>query len=187
MNKKIFVIITISIIIIIISIFKEKIPSQIVNSSNTQLNTIKNTIISNNISKDTSSIKDNQYIFSPEEINLHDLDGKEKNYEFIYKNEVFSAIYTYDNWKIINSYKITSSEDIKIICQALIDIHPIHGSDMILYRTAEDMTYEWLQHNLAYSVLPDDNPWKEHAKNVDLNPSDQYKNILDMYKSRTAK
>ena len=39
----------------------------------------------------------------------------------------------------------------------------------------DDLVYEWQQHNLAYNILPDDNSWKEHAKDVDLNPADQGK------------
>ena len=75
----------------------------------------------------------------------------------------------------------------KKICQALIDIHPIHGSDMISYRTSDDMVYEWLQHNFAYSVLPDDNLWKNNAKNVDFDPQDQGKSIKEIYEDRTGK
>ena len=75
----------------------------------------------------------------------------------------------------------------KKICQALIDIHPIHGSDMISYRTSDDMVYEWLQHNFAYSVLPDDNLWKNNAKDVDFDPQDQGKSIKEIYEDRTGK
>jgi len=123
---------------------------------------------------------------STEDINLTDVDGLEKNYEFIYDGETFSAIYTTDNWKIIDSYKITNITDIAIICQALIDVHPIHGSDMTSYRTAEDMAYEWLQHYVAYMLLSDDDPLKEHAKDVDLDPQDQNKSFQDLYKDRTG-
>lgn len=73
------------------------------------------------------------------------------------------------------------------ICQALIDIHPIHGKDMISYRTADDMAYEWVQHNIVYTLLPEDNLWKEHAKHVDLNPEDQGKNIKEIYDVRVNK
>lgn len=73
------------------------------------------------------------------------------------------------------------------ICQALLDVHPVHGSDMQSIRTAEDMAYEWLQHNLAYELLPEDNPWRRNAKDVDLNPEDQNKTFREMYEDRTGK
>ena len=41
------------------------------------------------------------------------------------------------------------------------------------------MAYEWEQHNIAYQLLPEDSPYKENAKDVDLNPEDQGKSIID--------
>lgn len=123
---------------------------------------------------------------STKDINLRDTDGKRTNYLFTYKNEDFTAIYTKDNWKIKNSYKITNGMDIAFICKALIDIHPIHGKDMQSYRTVDDLVYEWQQHNLAYNILPDDNSWKEHAKDVDLDPADQGKSLAEIYEARTG-
>ena len=120
------------------------------------------------------------------DINLRDLDGNKTNYIFTYNNENFSAKYTKDNWHIEDSYKITNAKDIGLICQALIDVHPIHGKDMKSYRTVDDLVYEWQQHNLAYTILPDDNSWKEHAKDVDLNPDDQGKSLEEMYEDRTG-
>lgn len=123
---------------------------------------------------------------STKDINLRDLDGKKTNYSFTYKNQDFSAKYTKDNWHIKNSYKITNAKDIGIICQALIEVHLIHGKDMKSYRTVDDLVYEWQQHNLAYNILPDDNSWKEHAKDVDLNPADQGKSLAEIYEARTG-
>ena len=123
---------------------------------------------------------------STRDINLRDIDGKGTNYLFTYKNEDFTAIYTKDNWKIKNSYKITNGQDIAYICKALIDVHPIHGKDMKSYRTVDDLVYEWQQHNLAYNMLPDDNSWKSHAKDVDLDPADQGKSIAEIYEARTG-
>lgn len=120
-----------------------------------------------------------------EELEIIDLGNN--TYEFEYNNEIFTAIYTEDNWKIIDSYKIDNTDDIMIICQKLINIHPVHGEDMVSYRTAEDMTFEWVQHNLAYKFLPEGNTWKESAKDVDLNPADQGKTADEIYKSRTGK
>ena len=120
------------------------------------------------------------------DINLRDLDGNKTNYIFTYNNENFSAKYTKDNWHIEDSYKITNAKDIGLICQVLIDVHPIHGKDMKSYRTVDDLVYEWQQHNLAYTILPDDNSWKEHAKDVDLNPDDQGKSLEEMYEDRTG-
>lgn len=121
-----------------------------------------------------------------EKIIINDIDGNGTNYEFIYNNEIFKVTYTYDNWKIYNSYKIRNQNDIKKICQALIDIHPIHGKDMVSYRTATDMAYEWLQHNIAYDILPSNNKWRENAKDVDLDPNDQGKNLKEIYEDRTG-
>ena len=121
------------------------------------------------------------------DIGLHDVDGKGKNYSFSYGGEDFKAQYTTDNWKIVDSYKITNTEDMVSICQALLDVHPVHGSDMQSIRTAEDMAYEWLQHNLAYELLPEDNPWRRNAKDVDLNSEDQNKTFREMYEDRTGK
>lgn len=123
----------------------------------------------------------------PSDINLRDADGNDKNYLFTYDGEDFSVVYTTDNWKIYDSYKINSTEDMTIICEALISVHQIHGSDMESYRTAEDMAYEWLQHNIAYQFLPDESPWKVHAQNVDLDPKDQGKSFSEIYEDRTGK
>ena len=124
---------------------------------------------------------------STEDIGLTDVDGKGVNYTFTYNGETFEAKYTTDNWKIIDSYKISNIADTVIICQALIDEHPIHGRDMESYRTADDMAYEWLQHNIAYEILPDDNDLKAHSKDVDLDPADQGKDFDEIYEDRTGK
>ena len=122
---------------------------------------------------------------STDDIALTDIDGK--NYIFTYDNELYSAIYTTDNWKIIDSYKINNAADMKIICSALIQIHPVHGKDMESYRTPDDMVYEWQQHNLVYQLLSDDNEWKSHVKDVDFDPADQGKSFEEIYEARTGK
>lgn len=119
------------------------------------------------------------------DISLHDVDGENTNFHFTYGNETFKAVFKPDNWQIIDSYKINSVSDMEIICQALIEINPIHGSDMVSYRSAADMAYEWKKHNIAYAVLPDNNKWKSHAKDVDLDPDDQDRSIYEIYKDRT--
>ncbi len=124
---------------------------------------------------------------SVEDVGLYALDKTGKNYAFSYNQEEFLARYTPDNWKIVDSYKITDTDDIVIICQALSDVHPVHGRDMEFFRTPEDMAFEWLQHNIAYAFLPDDSPWKRSAKDVDLNPADQGKTFQEMYEDRTGK
>ncbi|RKM56457.1 hypothetical protein D6853_06630 [Butyrivibrio sp. X503] len=124
---------------------------------------------------------------SPADINLHSVDGGTKNYAFTYNGTEFSAIYTADNWKVIDSYLIDNTEDITIICEALIAEHPVHGSDMQSYRTADDMAYEWEQHNLAYKFLPEGNRWKEKTKDVDLNPADQGLSFDEIYERQTGK
>lgn len=120
------------------------------------------------------------------DINLRDVDGGGWNYRFTYKGEDYTAIYYYDNWCVYDSYKITSGRAMKKICQALIDEHPVHGSDYESFRTAKDMVYEWKQHNIAYAVLPDDNPWKTTTGNVDFDPEDQGKSVSELYESRTG-
>lgn len=122
-----------------------------------------------------------------DDIVIKDIDGNGTNYEFIYNKEVFRVVYTYDNWKLYDSYKITNINDMKKICQALINIHPIHGSDMVSYRIADDMVYEWALHNIAYELLPENNEWKENAKDVDFDPADQGKSLEEIYENRTGK
>ena len=124
---------------------------------------------------------------SVEDIGLHAVDETGKNYAFSYHQEEFSARYTPDNWKIVDSYKITDTDDIVVICQALSDVHPVHGRDMESFRTPEDMAFEWLQHNIAYAFLPDDSPWKRSAKDVDLNPADQNKTFDEISEDKTGK
>ncbi|MDO5491687.1 MAG: hypothetical protein Q4F96_04730, partial [Bacillota bacterium] len=72
------------------------------------------------------------------------------------------------------------------ICQTLIDTHPVHGRDDESYRTADDMVYEWEQHNLVYTYLPEDNLWRESAKNVDFDPEDQGRSFEEIYEDRTG-
>ena len=121
-----------------------------------------------------------------EDINLRDIYGSGYYYLFTYKGEDFTAIYSYDNWCVYDSYKITNGRDMKKICQALIDVHPVHGSDYESFRTAKDMAYEWKQHNIAHAVLPDDNAWKTTTGNVDFDPEDQGKSVSELYEDRTG-
>lgn len=109
-----------------------------------------------------------------------------KNYEFIYNDEVYKVLYMNDTWTIYNSYKITNSSDMKTICKELLKIHKIPSSDYKSYRTEEDMVYEWKQHNLAYQILPEGNSFRESAKDVDLDPKDQGKSLVEMYEDRTG-
>lgn len=121
---------------------------------------------------------------TPEEICLTDSEGNGKNYTFVYNGETFEAVYTPDHWKIIDSYRITNTTDILLICTALRDEHPVHGADMTSYREASDMAYEWAQHNLAFQLLSDSSPLKEHAKDVDLDPNDQGKSMYEIFTDR---
>lgn len=146
-------------------------------------------IIPNNKTQETK--KENQIISNTieekkEDIILKDIDGNGKNYSFVYNNEIYIATYVKENWNIKDSYRIKDYEIMIQICEELLKIHPIHGKDMISYRTAEDMVYEWLQHNLAYEILPENNPWRKNAKDVDFDPKDQGKSLKELYESRTG-
>ena len=139
-----------------------------------------------NNNKDDSTVSEEPtFVSTIDNIEIVDVDGKDTNYEFIYHEEVFKVYYVYDNWKIYDSYKIKNQADMKIICQALIDIHPIHGKDRVSYRTADDMVYEWVQHNIAYEILPEESKWRNNAKNVDFDPDDQGKSLKEMFDDRT--
>ncbi|MBQ9015975.1 MAG: hypothetical protein IJ109_07605 [Firmicutes bacterium] len=120
------------------------------------------------------------------DLNLRDIYGGGYYYLFTYKGEDYTAIYTYDNWCVYDSYKITSGRAMKKICQALIDEHPVHGNDYESFRTAKDMVYEWKQHNIAHAILPDDNPWKVTSGNVDFDPEDQGRSLSELYEDRTG-
>ncbi|MBR2548267.1 MAG: hypothetical protein IKF07_08765 [Eubacterium sp.] len=132
---------------------------------------------------------DRSRINSAEDIELKSLDNQGYAYRFTYAGEKFRAVYSsyWDTWTIYDSYKIINDHDMRIICQALIDVHPVHGSDLKSYRTADDMAYEWQQHNIVYELLPDNNRWKSSAKNVDLDPYDQGKSYKEIYEDRTGK
>ena len=119
-------------------------------------------------------------------IELQALDDSYTKFSFQYEGEIFSASFVNGVWHIVDSYKI-KEEDIKAICQALIQQHPVLGKDGESYRTAEDMAYEWVQHNLAYEMLPEGNAWRENAKDVDLDPEDQGRSLQEMYEARTGK
>lgn len=179
--KIIIGIITVSVIFFIIQTDKSN-DGEIINTPSENEDTIEIAVKNKPVEENT--IETNMGV-KPEKIEVIDTDGQGKNYSFMYENEQFTAIYSKENWQIKDSYKINDLEDITKICQALIDIHPIHGNDMKSYRTAQDMANEWFQHNIAYFALPDGNDWKEHAKHVDLNPEDQGKNLIEMYKTRT--
>ena len=127
---------------------------------------------------------DASLLSSPEDIGLHDTDGEGVNYSFSYGGEEFYALCEPENWHITDSYKIEDEDDILLICQALISVHPIHSADMQSYRAAEDMAFEWHQHNLAYSLLPDSSEWKSNAKDVDLDSKDEGKGLLDFLMDR---
>lgn len=141
-----------------------------------------------------------------EDISLTDLTGAGTDYAFIYDGNAYAAKYTPDNWEITDSYKITNAMDMAVICQALIDVHPIHGRDMVSFRTADDMAYEWSQHNVIYELLsigtqgttsgsaeeirgslPEYGSWIDSVKDVDFDPEDQGKSYKELYEDRTGK
>ena len=143
-------------------------------------NTITNTI-SNKVQKETE-VKP-----TIDKIELVNKSGDEKNYSFNYNDGEFTAIHRKNNWEIIDSYKIINQKDMEVICQALIDVYPIPSKDYKSNRTAEDMAYEWIQHNIAYTILPENSKYKDNSKDVDFNSEDQGKTFKDFYESRTGK
>ena len=153
----------------------------IVNENKSINTTAENTVKAQ--SSNTSEEK-NQTV---KKIELHDLDGQNTNFSFQYNGKTYTAKYTKDNWKIVDSYTINKKEDMEVICEALIDIHPIHGKDMVAYRTSDDMVTEWKLHNYIYNMLPEDSRWKNNAKDVDFNPQDQGLSLEEMYKIRTGR
>ena len=126
-------------------------------------------------------VQSDPILSSADEIGLYAAD--DYTFYFTYNGESFKAVYTPDNWTIYDSYRIRNSKDMEIICQALIDIYPIHGADHVSYRTAADMAYEWLQHTIAYEFLPESS-YKNSAKDVDLDPDDQGKTLEELFTSR---
>lgn len=113
---------------------------------------------------------------------INNLDGT--YFSFIYDDEEFLVRYDEDNWRIYDSYKITDSDDIYAIVEALNEIHPIHSKDYTGYRSVEDMRDEWLMHNLAYRILKDDPVYRERAKNVDLDPEDEGLSLQEFLKRK---
>lgn len=155
------------------------------NSSNSEASS-KTTDDSSNSATDSSG-ESAGLLTSTADINLTSADGGTKNYTFVYDGETYKAKHTADHWTIYDSYKINSKSDMMIICQALIDLYPVHGSDMVSYRTAEDMTFEWQQHNIGYIFLGEKSEWASHLKDVDFDPADQGKSFDEIYKDRTGK
>ena len=123
---------------------------------------------------------------SADDVVLIPTDDYACGYVFNYGGEEFIAYFDTYSWRVYDSYKITNHGDIVKICQALINVHPVYGSDWESWRTAEDMAYEWEQHNLAYQMLPVNSHWRDDAKDVDLDPDDQGKSFRDIYESRTS-
>ncbi len=117
---------------------------------------------------------------SADDLNLR-RNGSAYDYLFTYNGEDYRAVYITDTWKIYDSYKITNKHDMKIICQTLSDIYPVPSRDGTSVRTADDMAYEWDQHNKIYMIAPEGSRTKERTRNVDLDPEDQGKSYKDLY------
>ena len=123
---------------------------------------------------------------SPEDIGLHDTDGNEHDYVFTYDGIEFTAIRTWHHWRILDSYRITDMADMQMICEALCSVQQIPDADGTGWRTPEDMAYEWAQHDLAYSLLPEGSDWRRQAKDVDFDPEDQGRSLYEIYRDRTG-
>ena len=124
---------------------------------------------------------------SPADVELIPTDDYGQGYVFTYAGEEFVAYFDTYSWRVYDSYRINNHDDIVMICQALLDVHPVYGADWESLRTAEDMAYEWEQHNIVYALLPEDSPWRADVKDVDLDPDDQGKSFQEMYESRTGR
>lgn len=120
---------------------------------------------------------------SPSAAGFQDTDGTGQTWTFSCGGETFTAQYTENNWKIIDSYKIRNFGDMMQICEALQEIHEIPGLNGEA-RTPLDMAYEWLQHNFVYDNLPEDHEWRQLTADVDLNPNDQGKTYAELYEDR---
>jgi len=142
--------------------------------------------LTQNPGADTGSAGTVGILASTADIGLYDTDGAGKNYSFTYGGMSFNAYFNGESWTIYDSYRVTAESDMKIICQALIDVHPVLGRDRQSYRTADDMAYEWMQHNIAFEYVPRESRWYEHAKDVNLDPDDQGRSIEEIYEDRTG-
>lgn len=123
-----------------------------------------------------------------DEISLVNASGNGTDYTFTYKGERFDAVYDKrGSWKIPDSYRITSTEDMIIICEALNTEHPISGQDRVSVRTARDMAFEWMLHDIAHELVPEDSSTGETIKDVDLDPDDQNRTLIELFEMRTKK
>ena len=60
-------------------------------------------------SSQTEETQDSDQSESSDDLNLRDIYGSGYYYLFTYKGEDYTAIYTYDNWCVYDSYKIKIS------------------------------------------------------------------------------
>ena len=123
-----------------------------------------------------------------ENLELEGTEDMYESYSINYGSDVLTAIYEDEEWQIIDSYKVKSCADMELICEKLNEIHTIPASESSQEKTREpkDMTFEWLQHNMIYDILPDDSEWKESTKHVNLNAADQGKTYIEIYEGRTG-
>lgn len=130
---------------------------------------------------ETTAPKPTGLLADPEDIDLTMADEYGERYTFWYDGEVFSVYYEPGCWKVYDSYRITNPDDITIICQALLDEHEVLRVDGESPRTAEDMAYEWQQHNLAYHYAPADSSLRERAASVDLDSGGADKDWSELF------
>ncbi|MBR4530604.1 MAG: hypothetical protein IKO80_10065 [Lachnospiraceae bacterium] len=110
--------------------------------------------------------------------------AEEGKYTFSCGDQEYSAVYTKDHWKIIDSCGILSTRDMRVICDALISEHPVHGSDKASFRSAQDMAFEWLQHNQVCELITTENPMYAAVKDVDFDPADQGRTYMELIADR---
>ncbi|MBQ2582050.1 MAG: hypothetical protein II574_10530 [Ruminococcus sp.] len=123
---------------------------------------------------------------APKEITLTDTNGQGRDFTFELNGQTFTAEFSYrydgkENWRVYDSYKITSESDMISVCQALIRVHTIRGKDLSSLRTPQDMAEEWKIHNQVHEMLGEGDI-KEHCKDVDFDPDDQGKGYADYFR-----
>ncbi|MCR5816797.1 MAG: dockerin type I repeat-containing protein [Ruminococcus sp.] len=104
-------------------------------------------------------------------------------YTLVYKKDTFTVYYkeskktdgsTDEDWKIMDSWRIDNYEIMRIICQILMEEHPIHYPNSSKVRSVDSMAIEWVLHNSGYIDYTEkgDTENAERCRHVDINSND---------------